>query len=100
MKDPRFRDDVADFQWTVAQVKQDAFYLDRPFVTLTYKGRYGLPTRGPSANALREAAALIERGLIGRHVIDSDLVITIDGLGDRDRVSILEGSEVGDQPDS
>lgn len=96
MQDSEFRRDVANFQWTVADVKEQAAALDSPFGPIGYRDRWGLPTRGPSPRALRAAKALIEDGSIGRHVVDRDLVVSIDGLGDRDRVSLLEGPNVGD----
>jgi len=95
MTDSRFRHDAANYQWDVDGVRRDAMFLDSPFGPIRYRGKYGLPVQGPSPRALREALALIEKGLTGRHVIDRDLVITIDGLEEHDRVSMLEGPGVG-----
>lgn len=95
MKDPRFRDDVSDFQFDVAGVREHVHYLDSPFGPITFTGKYGLPVKGPSERAFRRALELIEDGLTGRHVIDNDLVITVDGLAEGDRVSLLEGPGIG-----
>ena len=94
-----FRRDAANFQWDVQGVRRDVEFLDSPF-RVQYVGKYGLPVHGPSARALKTTLALIEKGQTGRHVIDDNLVITVHGLEDGDRVSMLEGPGVGREDES
>lgn len=91
-----FRDDWAEFIWEVENVREQVHWLDHPFIKVRYTGRHGAPTRGPSPRALRTALELVEEEFKGRRIVSNDLVITVEGLGPRDTVRMLEGPGVGD----
>ncbi len=93
----RFRSDWAQHEWDVKGVREQVALLDHPFIKISYSGKHGIPVKGPSAFAPRKALELVEDEAIGQTIVSEDLVITIEGLADRDRVSMLEGPGVGDR---
>lgn len=91
-----FREDWTQHVWDVRGIREQVDLLDAPHINVSYTGKYGLPARGPSAKALREALALVEASKIGQTIVDEDLVVTIEGLHERDSVRMLEGPGAGD----
>lgn len=92
----QFRDDWAEHGWDVKGIREQVGYLDHPFIRVSYTGKYGLPVKGPSEFAFRKALELIDAGQTGQHIVNDNLVITIEGLDEGSTVRMLEGSGAGD----